>query len=140
MAFRGYYIKFIKGNTSWEFPLSLMKINTAEFSPYKVMDLDPYYDSIGLLHRNVVEHTSADLKFSMPPMPIRKKEEVMLKIRSMMTDTRARDCRIEYYNDETGDYDTADCYMVEPKFRPMERNPITGQILYDSIDLEFIKY
>lgn len=140
MAFRGYYIKMIKGNSSWTIPLSLMMINTAELSPYKVMDLDPWYDSTGLLHRNVVEHTSASLKFSMPPMPLSKKEEVMAKIRSMFTNTKARDCTIEYYNDETGNYNTADCYMVEPKFRPKERNCQTGEILYDSIDIEFIKY
>lgn len=140
MAFQGYYIKMIKGNTSWIFPLSKMMINTAEFSPYKVMDLDPYYDSTGLLHRNVVEHTSASLKFSTPPMPLSEKESLMAKIRSMYTNVKARDCTIEYYNDETGNYDTADCYMVEPKFRPKEKNAITGEILYDSIDIEFIKY
>ena len=58
----------------------------------------------------------------------------------MYTDTKARDCRVEYYNDETGGYDIADCYMVEPKFKPLERNGITGKILYDSVDIEFIKY
>lgn len=140
MAFRNYYIKFIKGNTTWEFPLGWMQINTADFAPYKVMDLDPYYDSTGLLHRNVVEHTSADLKFSLPPMPMSKKNEVMRKIRSMYTNVKKRDCTLEYYNDETDSYDTADYYMVEPHFRPKERNASTGEILYDSIDLEFIKY
>lgn len=140
MAFNGYYIKMIKGNTEWVIPLKYMMIRTLDLSPYKVMDLDPWYDSTGLLHRNVVEHTSASLKFSTPPMPISEKETFMAKIRTMLTDKKARDCTIQYYNDETGSYDTADCYMVEPKFRPLERNGITGEILYDSIDIEFIKY
>lgn len=66
MAFQGYFIKFIKGNTEWIFPLSKMMVNTADFSPYKVMDLSPWYDSTGLLHRNVVEHTSASMKWGTP--------------------------------------------------------------------------
>ena len=140
MAFQGYYIKMIKGNTNWIFPLDKMMIRTAEFSPYKVMDLDPWYDSTGLLHRNVVEHTSATLKFSTPPMYMSEKETLMNKIRSMLTDTKARDCTIQYYNDETGNYNTADCYLVEPKFKPLEKSGATGEILYDSIDIEFIKY
>lgn len=140
MAFQGYYIKFKKGNNSWIFPMKYMKTGSVELSPYKVMDLDPWYDSTGLLHRNVVSHTSASLKFSTPPMPIGEKETLFAKIRSMYTNTKARDCTIEYYNDETGSYDTANCYMVEPKFRPLERNGITREILYDSVDIEFIKY
>lgn len=140
MAFRGYFVRMIKGNTDWIFPMKYIKTGTTEFSPYKVMDLDPWYDSTGLLHRNVVSHTSATIKFSTPPMPIDEKETLFAKIRSMYTDTKARDCRVEYYNDETGGYDIADCYMVEPKFKPLERNGITGKILYDSVDIEFIKY
>lgn len=140
MAFNGYYIKFIKGNTEWIFPMKWIKTNTPEFRPYIVMDLDPYYDSTGLLHRNVVSHTSANLKFSTPPMPMSEKNEMFAKIRSMYTDTKARDCTIQYYNDETNSYDTADCYMAEPRFKPMERNGITHEILYDTIELEFIKY
>lgn len=140
MAFNGYYIKFIKGNTSWIFPMDKMMVDTAEFSPYKVMDLDPYYDSTGLLHRNVVEHTSASMKWSTPPMSMTAKNTLMASVRSMYTDVKHRNLTVEYYNDETDTYDTADCYLVEPKFKPKEKNAITGEILYNSIDFEVIKY
>ena len=53
---------------------------------------------------------------------------------------KARDCKIEFYNDETGNYEEAEGYMAEPHFRPKERNGITGEILYNGIELEFIKY
>lgn len=140
MAFNGYYIKFIKGNTSWIFPMDKMMNDTADFSPYKVMDLDPYYDSTGLLHRNVVEHTSASMKWSTPPMSMTAKNNLMASVRSMYTNAKRRDLTVEYYNDETDAYDTADCYLVEPKFKPKEKNAITGEMLYNSIEFEVVKY
>lgn len=140
MAFQGYYIKFIKGSTTWIFPMKYMKTDTPEFRPYIVMDLDPWYDANGLLHRNVVSHTSMSMKWETPPMPMSEKEALMAKLRSMYTNKKARNCTIEYYNDETGSYETVDCYMAEPRFRPKERNGITGEILYNGIELEVIKY
>lgn len=138
MAFKGYYIKFIKGEDTWKLPLSYMFVNSWESNPLKVQDLDPYYDANGLLHRNPVEHTSATLRFSTPPMFMKQKEEFMSKLRSMMTNTFRRDFTLEYYNDETGNYDTGDFYMVEPSFGA-SKNTSNG-ILYNSIDIEFIKY
>lgn len=135
MAFQGYYIKI----GTWKIPLSYMMADTVENAPYKVMDLDPYYDANGLLHRNVVEHTSAVLKFSTPPMTMTEKESFMSKLRAQFTNKKKRDCTLEYYNDETGEYDTGNFYMVEPVFKPMQKNP-KGEILYDSIAIEFIKY
>lgn len=140
MAFQGYYIKFKKGNNSWIFPMKYIKTDTPEFRPYIVMDLDPWYDANGLLHRNVVSHTSASMKWETPPMPISEKETLMAQLRAMYTNTKARDCKIEFYNDETGNYEEAEGYMAEPHFRPKERNGITGEILYNGIELEFIKY
>ena len=138
MAFKGYYLKFIKGEESWKLPLKYMYVDSWNASPLKVQDLDPYYDADGLLHRNPVPHTSADLKFSTPPMFMNQKEEFMSKIRSMMTNTLRRDMTIEFYNDETGEYETADFYMVEPEFNG-SKNTNKG-MLYNSITFEFIKY
>lgn len=138
MAFKGYYIKFIKGTSTWELPLEYMFVDSWDSSPFKVQDLDPYYDANGLLHRNPVEHTSADLTFQTPPMFMNKKEEFMAKLRSMSTNTFRRDFTIEYYNDETGQYDTGEFYMVEPRFSA-SKNTNKG-ILYNPISIEFIKY
>jgi hypothetical protein len=141
MAFNNYYLRFKNGNTIKTFPLSWMMIDTLEIRPKIVMDLDPYYDSTGLLHRNVVEHTSASIKFSTPPLPMFEKEAVMTFLQSIYTDAKARDCTVQYYNDETGTYsDWVSCYMAEPKFRPKEKNGSTGEILYNPIELEFIQY
>ncbi|MBQ0113047.1 MAG: hypothetical protein KBT03_07955 [Bacteroidales bacterium] len=139
MAFKGYYIKFIKDNKTWELPLSLMFVDSTDLAPYKVMDLDPYYDANGLLHRNPVDHTSASLKFAIPPMYMSDKNSFFKKLHSFMTNEKRRDLRIEYYNDEYDRYDTGDFYMAEPHFRVKSNSP-KGELLYDSTDIEFIKY
>lgn len=141
MAFNNYYLQFKKGNTVKTFPLSWMMIGTLEIRPKIVMDLDPYYDSTGLLHRNVVSHTSASIRFSTPPMPMSEKESLATFLQSIYTDAKARDCTVKYWNDETGAYsDWESFYMAEPHFKPQEKNGSTGEILYNPIELEFIKY
>lgn len=135
MAFRGYYIQV----GSWQIPLSCMQIDSMENAPYKVMDLDPYYDANGLLHRNIVSHTSATLKFSTPPMTMSKKEEFFSLLRAQFTNTKKRDCHCVYYNEESGSYDEGDFYMAEPKFSASQKS-LNGEILYNPIEIEFIKY
>lgn len=135
MAFKGYFIQV----GSWKIPLSYMAINTITNNPYKVMDSDPYYDGNGLLHRNPVSHTSADLKFSTPVMTMSEKETFMSKLRAQLTDKKRRDCKVTFYNDETGEYETGDFYLAEPTFSP-STNSVGGEILYNPIELEFIKY
>ena len=139
-TFSGYYIEFKKNNSTWQFPLSKMKIQTLEIEPYKVMDLDPYYDATGLLHRNIVSHTSAVIKFNTPVMSEADMESLMTTLQSFYTDTKARNCTLKYWDPEHCQYTGYESfYMAEPKFKPMFKNA-KGVYMHDEVTLEFIKY
>lgn len=142
MAYQGYFFKLKKTvdgkTTEWAIPLKYMKVESATFTPKIVQDLDPYTDADGLLHRNPVPHTSAKFEFSTPPMTIPQKEEFMSKLTSMFTDSLERKVTLQYYNDETGQYNQAECYCPDFSFTP-RTNSING-IVYDPIRVCFIKY
>ena len=134
MAFKGYYYKV----GDWEIPLSLMSIKNVENTPIIMLDLDSYNDSNGELHRTVLDRHGAKFEFTTPPMHIRAKEEFMEKFRSQFIDKKARKVQLEYYNDETSNYDTGIFYVPDFVFHPLFNTP-TG-IVYDGIRVAFISY
>lgn len=134
MAFKGYYYKV----GDWKIPLSLMSIKNVENTPIIMLDSDSYNDSNGELHRNVLDRHGAKFEFTTPPMHIRAKEQFMEKLREQFIDKKARKVQLEYYNDETGNYDTGMFYMPDFVFRPLFNTP-TG-VVYDGIRICFISY
>ena len=103
-----------------------------------MLDLDSYNDSNGELHRNVLDRHGAKFEFTTPPMHMNAKEQFMKKLRSQFIDKKARKVQLEYYNEETGNYDTGMFYMPDFVFRPLFNTP-TG-VVYDGIRICFISY
>lgn len=134
MAFQGYYYKV----GDWEIPLSFMMIKSVENTPIIMLDLDSYNDADGTLHRTVLDKHGAKLEFTTPPMHIKAKEQFMTKLREQFIDKKARKVQLEYYNDETGNYDTGIFYVPDFVFHPLFNTP-TG-IVYDGIRVAFISY
>ena len=134
MAFQGYYYKV----GDWKIPKSCIAIKTMENTPIIMLDLDSYNDANGELHRTVLDRHSAKFEFYTPPMHIRAKEQFMEKFREQFIDKKARKVQLEYYNDETGNYDTGYFYVPDFVFHPLFNTP-TG-IVYDGIRVAFISY
>ena len=66
------------------------------------------------------------------------KEQFMSKLREQFIDKKARKVQLEYYNDETSNYDTGIFYVPDFVFHPLF-NTSTG-IVYDGIRVVFISY
>lgn len=134
MAFNGYYYKV--GN--WKIPLNLMMIKSVNNTPIIMLDLDPYNDADGTLHRTVLDKHGAKFEFTTPPMHMNAKNQFMEKIRSNMVDKKARKVLLEYYDDETDNYKSGYFYIPDFEFNPLFNTP--SGIVYDSIRVAFISY
>ena len=134
LAFQGYYYKV----GDWIIPMSCVAIKSVEHTPIIMLDLDSYNDADGTLHRTVLDKHGAKLEFTTPPMHIKAKEQFMTKLREQFIDKKARKVQLEYYNDETGNYDTGIFYVPDFVFHPLFNTP-TG-IVYDGIRVAFISY
>ena len=61
-AFEGWILK-INGEI---FPNCLIALESYDCTPDQIMDLDPYRDGMGELHRNALPHTATSIEFSTP--------------------------------------------------------------------------
>lgn len=115
-----------------------MMVKSMESTPIIMLDLESYNDSDGTLHRTVLDKHGAKFEFTTPPMHMNAKEQFMSKLREQFIDKKARKVQLEYYNDETGNYDTGIFYVPDFVFHPLF-NTSTG-IVYDGIRVVFISY
>ena len=69
-AFEGWILK-INGEI---FPNCLIALESYDCTPDQIMDLDPYRDGMGELHRNALPHTATSIEFSTPYLKLRDVE------------------------------------------------------------------
>lgn len=139
MAFSGYLIKV--GN--WTFPLKYIRYDTYKITPNQRLDLDSTVTTTGHLWRQVLSHTRTKVEFDMPMMNNTDMQTVMSNLRSAWSSngtTLQRECQVTYYDIETDDYKTMNCYMpdIEWKIRNVkESSPY--EINYNETRIAFIE-
>ncbi len=137
MAYSGYLIR-LGGSGGVILPLKYMKLESYTAEPNQRMESEAKRAITGLLHRTTVEHTATKIEFETPIMTNRDINALNNMINSSMSDRHRKDITIQYYDNETDSYKTADCYMPDVKYPIMRiENNI---IYYNSIRYAFIEY
>ena len=127
--FKGYLLR----NTAvGNIPLSFIKANSYSSSPNQQSDRNTYVDEQGMLHRDVLPHTSTKIEFETVPMNLNQ------KIQFQKYFPRRTVVELEYWNDETNDYEIGTFYVPTIEFSVYA---VWGNdIRYNPIRVAFIEY
>lgn len=138
MAFAGYLLKAV--STGVIFPHKYMKLESWDSTPDQREELKAYRDDNT---RNLTRITATGKKsvFSFSTRDYLHLEDKQA-IQEFFTDAESsaeqRKIRLEFWNDETNDYDTGDFYRPNMNF-PIYK--ITDDdIIYKSLKFEFVEY
>ena len=132
MAYSGFLLKI----GSWEFPESLMAINS--YSPYvNMQDVDPWTDENGELHRNPIDLKALKVEFETKNMLTSTEfAKIMRNIQANYVSEKGRSCYITAYIPEYDDYVTQLGYLAD--FQPQIYSTGGGVVRYNPIRLAFI--
>lgn len=115
------------------FPNNLIQFENYKITPNQVMDLDPYRDADGVLHRSVLPHTASKIEFNTPYLFSHQ----LNKLRSFIK--KRDDVAVEYWSDDIGEYKVGNFYIPDIVFEQVNVNETNGVILYKPIRLAFIE-
>lgn len=125
--FKGYLLR----NTAvGKFPRGFIKSYSA--TPNQQSDKNTYTDENGLLHRDVLSHTSTKIELETIPLHLKDKIEFQKYFpeRTLV--------ELEYWNDQTNDYEIGTFYVPSIEF---SYYMITEtDIFYNPIRVAFIEY
>ena len=134
MGFNGYLIKIGSYDTFFEQYIQYQSYKVSR----KIQDLDSYRDANGVLHRNVLEHESFVIEFTLRPLNNLELESVISKIRQNYTAEKERKVNITFYMPELNSYITQEAYMPDPD---ISIKRIEGPVVfYEPTTLKFIGY
>lgn len=127
--FKGYLLR----NTAvGKIPLGFIKANSYSSTPNQQSDKNTYVDEQGLLHRDVLPHTSTKIEFETVPMNLNQKIQFQKFFPSRTT------VELEYWNDETNDYEIGTFYVPSIEFSVYA---VWGNdIRYNPTRVAFIEY
>lgn len=128
--FQGWLIK-INGII---FPTSYIFKDSYKSTPNQVMDLDPYRDADGLLHRNVLPHTATKIEFNLKPMHLRE-----MKVARAFFLPREK-LQVEYWNDEEQEYKTGEFYVPDIPYEYYWIDKEGKDIFYKVTRIALIEY
>lgn len=132
MGFDGWVLK-INGR---KFPNNLIAFESLKITPNQIMDLDPYRDADGELHRNSLPHTSTSIEFSTPHL---RQRDVELMNSFVTKENRIR-CEVEYWNPNTSSYDKGAFYIADIPYEIVNVNERTNVVLYKPVKVIFTEY
>ena len=123
----------------------LLKINGFDMTPYihagsykatpdQQTDVDDYTDGEGIFHRNVLPARATKIEFDIKPVHLIDK----IKIQAAFP-TRT-EVSVEYWNDETNQYQTGKMYIPDITFEPYMVYRELGDVLYNPIRIAVIEY
>lgn len=136
MAYAGYLMKV----GSWTFPMNKIEVDTYLITSNQRQDLDSTLTAAGILYRQVLPHTRTKVEFKVPPMSASEQQTIMTNIRAAWTaagSELARECNVTYYDPETGDYKTMNCYMPDIQWQILDAG--ANDITYNRTRLAFIE-
>lgn len=114
------------------FPMRLIMIETYEATPNQKIDLDPYTDEDGELHRHVLDHTRTKFEFTTPPISLADKIVMQGFFPNRET------VNIRYWNDDVNSYTTGKFYVPDISYKPYKTTSVDA--MYKPIRLAFIEY
>lgn len=136
MSFGGYLIRLTKTNA--ELPMTYMKAESYNVEPNQRLESEAGRAVSGLLHRTTIDHTATKIEFETPPLTNTQAAALNTLLQSNMSDTHRKDITINYYDPETDNYKTADCYMPDVKYTITQ---VRGSsLVYKPIRYAFIEY
>lgn len=132
MAFEGWLLK-INGAV---FPTELIALESYKCTPDQIMDLDPYRDGSGLLHRNALPHTATSMEFSTTHLRLRDTE----RLNNFFPHDNRVKCEIEYWNPNTSSYKSGTFYISDMPYEIVNVNEKKKDILYKPIKITITEY
>lgn len=113
------------------------EVNRKFFQSYKTMpnrqtDLNPWTDTMGVTHRNVLPHKKTTVTFVTPPIYLPDK----IELQALFPDRTS--VTLEYWNDETNDYATGEFYIPDVEYEVLMAYANT--IVYRPVTFELIEY
>ena len=134
MAFNGYLIRIGAYDNFFDQFIQYQSYKASR----KVQDIDSYRDTNGVLHRNVLEHESLVVEFTVRPLNNLQMESFYNAIRSNFTVQKERRLQLTCYMPELNDYITEDVYMPDPDFQIKKlEGPL---VFYEPLQIKFIGY
>lgn len=132
MAFEGWLLK-INGTV---FPTRLIAAESLKITPDQIMDLDPYRDADGVLHRTALPHTATSIGFTTTALYL-KDAEILNSF--LPHDNRVK-CQVEYWNPNTSSYDSGAFYIADVPYEFYMVDEEKNEILYKPINVTFTEY
>lgn len=132
MEFDGWLLK-INGSV---FPNDLIAFESYKCTPDQIMDLDPYRDGNGELHRNALPHTATSIEFSTIPLHLAGAKRLNQFIQH---DARVK-CQVEYWNTLTSSYDSGMFYIADTPYEIINVDEKKKDILYKPITITITEY
>lgn len=132
MAFEGWLIKI----NGYIFPNSLIALSSLKITPEQIMDLDPYRDGDGKLHRNVLPHTATSIEFSTTYLHLCNVE----KLNEFLPHNNRVQCTVDYWNPNTSSYSTGTFYITDVPYEFYRVDEEKKDILYKPIKVTFTEY
>lgn len=132
MAFEGWLLK-INGEI---FPNNLIAFESYKCTPNQIMDLDPYRDGNGELHRNALPHMSTSIEFSTHYM---HQPDIERLNQFIQHGTRIL-CQIEYWNPNKSSYDSGTFYIADVPYEIVNVDEEKKDILYKPITITITEY
>ena len=133
--FSGYLVR-IHGTTDYDIPLGYIAEKSYKCT-YSTLDLEPFRDANGILHRNAVLKTP---KVTLVTRSLKNTEvaDLFNNIASRYVNAMEKKVLITAYLPETDNYLTGYFYVPDTEFNI---HTIQGNIIkYDAITLSFIGY
>lgn len=131
-AFEGWLLK-INGVV---FPNDLIAFESYKCTPDQIMDLDPYRDGNGELHRNALPHTATSVEFSTHYMYLADVERLNQFIQH---GARVR-CKIEYWNTNTSSYVSGTFYIADVPYEILSVDEEKKDIKFKPITITITEY
>lgn len=137
MAWSGWLIKF--GGV--ELPNTFLLEDGWESTPNQRVEIDAYRDANVLLHRETSGNFKTSLKLNIRSLNL-KEMKAFKKVIGLATlnvnDKKQRKLAVNYWNDETLEYDYAEMYMTDTPYSI--HNVSEKDIEYNPFSIELIEY
>lgn len=137
MAFSGYLIK-LGGSSGDNLPMELIAAESYSATPDQRLESKAARAATGKLYRSTCDHKATKIEIETVPMTNKDLTGLMSLIASHFSDTNQRKLNLQYYDNETDNYNTGTFYMPDIQYKILRVDGNT--IYYDSIRLAFIEY
>ena len=139
MAYNGYLIK-IGGSSGTVLPFKYIRAESYKITPNQRLELSATRAVTGKLVRNTASHTATKIEFETPYLNNKERKALNDLISGSFTNAQERKLSIQYYDDESDSYKTADVYVPDVDYRIYKVDNINNIVYYLPVRYAFIEY